>query len=98
MTVMTILLVKKAKIMIFDPAGTVGPWWPECGISMMCEIKRGMPGRPFGSRSISATPEYSRGFVTIVGRVSALGGVTCRGVGRDCGCPGLGNHDKHDSC
>ena len=55
-------------------------------IFIVCKIKPGMPGRPFGSRSISAVSDHPRGFARIVGRVSALGRVTYRGVRgyRDC--------------
>ena len=57
-------------------------------IFIVCKIKPGMPGRPFGSGSISAVSDHPRGFARIVGRVLALGREKSRGVGRDRGCGG----------
>ena len=55
-------------------------------IFIVCKIKPGMPGRPFGSGSISAVSDHPRGFARIVGRVLALGREKSRGVGRDRDC------------
>ena len=55
-------------------------------IFIVCKIKPGMPGRPFGSGSISAVSDHPRGFARIVGRVLALGREKSRGVSRDRGC------------
>ena len=55
-------------------------------IFIVCKIKPGMPGRPFGSGSISAVSNHPRGFARIVGRVLALGREKSRGVGRDRDC------------
>ena len=55
-------------------------------IFIVCKIKPGMPGRPFGSGSISAVSDHPRGFARIVGRVLALGREKSRGVSRDRDC------------